>query len=68
VANWVPIGTQLAPNWGANGSPMATQLGAKMAKNGFLIGNNWLTKHPIQSNQIQIFFPYIYAMVVIKFG
>jgi len=62
VANWVPIGTQLAPNWGANGNPMATQLGAKMAKNGFSTGNNWLTKHPFQSNLIQTLFLYIYAM------
>ena len=41
-ANWYPIGTQLAPNWVANGNPVATHFLSTMAKNGFLIGNKWL--------------------------
>jgi len=48
MTNWVPIGTQLAPNWVANGSAMATHFVMTMGKNGFLTGNNWVTKARLQ--------------------
>jgi len=62
MANLVTIGTQLAPNWVANGFAMATQFISTMAKNGFSTGNNWLTKPRFQYLAKQTLSLYTYAI------